>query len=237
MILISAPGSPELQDALEDVNVLKIVDILLEIMLVNSIVEQGFFKRVTRFLKRFDSPSSQQFEAQLHDLRLYHYRKAGNNGQYIIPSYVDELMHALEMMYEQPLTFLNYQRGAIVELLSSELVCSRCKSGECFGNQIIAHSPTRYRSDQVDVVVLSSTRKELEGYTCKINPLSLISPDCTNLTALSNQAQNLDFQTNIGVICFEDSHIIKQRVKYISTATNLHTYGTDNFRDLENYPF
>lgn len=237
MILISAPGSPSLQSALKNDNVQKIVVILLQIIKRDSVLEQGFFRRVARFLKRFDQHALPHFEKELQTLRLYHQRSADNTGEYTLPSYADELLCALEMLYEQPQNTLNYQRGAIVELFSSELVCSRCKSRECFGNQIFVHRASRYQSDQVDVVVFSEIWQQLEGYTCKINPDTLSSPDCTNLSALSNKAQELGFLSHVGVICFEDSHIIMQRIRRIPHITGLHAYGTDNIRQLEKSPF
>lgn len=237
MILIPAPGSQELQRALENENVLKIVDILLQIIRRDSIVEQGFFQIVARFLKNLDKRTQPNFEKGIQALRLYYKRGTDDKGQYSIPIYVDELISTLEILYDQSEEVLGYQRGAIVELVSTELVCSRCDSGECFDNQIFAHNASRYKSNQIDVVVFSKTWQEIEGYTCKINPGGLSSPDCTNLTALYKQAQELDFKAHIGAICFETSRVIAQRINRIPLDTPIHAYGTDNIRELEKNPF
>ena len=55
-------------------------------------------------------------------------------------------------------------------------------------------------------IELSQTQlSPIEGYTCKINPGGLSSPDCTNLTALYKQAQDLDFKAHIGATCSQTS--------------------------------
>jgi len=237
MILIPAPGDRELQKASKDENVLTIVAILLQILKENSIVKQDFFRLVARFLKKSDRLVSPDFEKEMRTLRLYHQRGADNEGYYSIPKYVDLLIAALEILYEQPQKNLGYQRGAIVELLSTELICSRCESGECFDNQIFAHSASRYKSNQIDVVVFSEKWQEVEGYTCKINLDWLSSPDCTNLTALYKQAQTLGFKSHIGVICFDNSRVIMQKIKRLPLDAPLHAYGTDNILRLEENPF
>lgn len=238
MILIPAPGSLELQSAIENNNVQKIVDILLQIIRQDSIVEQDFFRVVARFLKNFGSRTLPNFEKGIQALRLYHKRGTNNKGEYSIPPvYVDELISALEILYEQSQEVLGYQRGAIVELISTELVCSRCSHGECFDNQIFAHRASRYRSNQVDVVVFSQTWQEIEGYTCKISPQGLSSPDCTNLTALYKKAQELDFKSHVGAICFETSRVIMQKINRLPLDAPIYAYGTDNIRELEENPF
>ena len=87
-------------------------------------------------------------------------------------------------------------------------------------------------------IELSQTQlSPIEGYTCKINPGGLSSPDCTNLTALYKQAQELDFKAHIGAICFETSRVITQRINRIPLDAAIYAYGTDNIRALEKNPF
>ena len=116
-----------------------------------------------------------------------------------------------------------------------ELVCSRCNSGECVGNHIFVDG--RYRSNQVDVVVFSKRKQRIEGYTCKTKPDWVESSDCTNLTALASKSQELLFDVRIGVICFDHSHVIDQKIKKIPLTMPIQVYGINNIQDLTKSPF
>src|SRR2546421_662834 len=233
MNVIPAPGSQEMQSALNNHLVHKIVDILL------LIKGQDFFNLVARFLKDHDQHTGPTFAGKLQALRTYHRRRPNTEGRFIIPAYVDELISTLEALYQQDEQIIGFQRGAIVELLVSKLICPRCRINECWSN--IRFVDGRYASDQVDVAVLSTQRQQIEGYTCKIKPLAIISIDCTNLTALANKAQELDFDFNIGAICFENSNIVAQRVRDrlrdIPFDKPFNSYGLDNILELEKSPF
>ena len=229
MKLISAPGSKEMQDALEHRYVRKIVNILLQE------VDQSFFKVVALFLKSYDRRNLPGFTEKLQALKGQ--RRPDAEGRFPVPSYIDELVETLAALYEQHQEVIDFQRGAIVELLTSEIVCSRCRSGECFGNRRFIDRQSRYESDQVDVAVLSEVRQQIEGYTCKIKSTGIMSVDCTNLTALAAKAQTLGYGAHIGVVCFDNSNIITQRIKKFPLMMPIKAYGLDNIQDLRTSPF
>ncbi len=137
-------------------------------------------------------------------LRGYGFKRIDINGQRVLssssPSSSDELFFALESLYDAEKGIINYQRGAIVELLTYKLVNSRCQDGdtklhsnrqffnevrrseithvgfvpvnapwyECWSNQCLDNQSGRYRSKQVDVIVLLEKKYQIEGYSCKI---------------------------------------------------------------------
>jgi hypothetical protein len=91
------------------------------------------------------------------------------------------------------------------------------------------------------VPVLSENRQQIEGCTCKVKPKTLTSVDCTNLTALANKALELGYQAYIGVVCFDNSRAIEDRIKYLFELNpliiNINAYGLDNINDLRKNPF
>lgn len=235
MRLIPAPGSSEMQLASSRPYIRKIVEILLLIIDVDQIA----FKAVALLLKNNVQRTSPGFSEKLHALRTYGQRRPDARGRFIISPYIDELVEALMIMYGQHQKQLNYERGAIVELLASELVCSRCNSGECKNNYRFIDG--RYTSDQIDIAVLATSRQQIEGYACKIKPIGFMSEDCTNLTALASKAHELDYEVHIGVICFDNSRVIFQRVEDklsdIVSTTAIYAYGLDNIQELKINPF
>ena len=233
MKLIPAPGSQEMQNALRSPLVLKIVEILLQI---NG---QDIFRLVGRFLKDYDRPDSPKITTKLNALRYSYLRRPNAKGHFVVPSVIDELLSTLKALYEQNQVLIDYQRGAIVELLTSKLVESRCEIDECKNNHRFVDG--RYSSDQVDVPVLSESRQQIEGYTCKVKPKVLASVDCTNLTALADKAIELGYQAYIGVVCFDNSSAIKDRIRFLFEYNPpnmpIKVFGLDNIDDLGKSPF
>ncbi len=233
MRLISAPGSREMQLAISRYYVREIAHILL------SIIGQDFFKTVTLFLQYNDQATSPEFEKKLQALRTFRQSRPDAEGRFITPNYVDELIGAVKMLYEQHQNRVRFERGAVVELLASELVNARCDSGECKNNHRFVDG--RFETDQVDVAVLSESRREIEGYACKIKPIGIMSEDCTNLTALASKAQELGYEVEIGAISFDYSRFIAQRLQDrlndISHKVPFNAYGVDNMQDLGENPF
>src|SRR5579885_3122050 len=121
MILIPAPGSREMQDALANRHVKIIVDILLQFE------ADDFFTLVAQFLKKHEQSTSTSFLEDLQALRLYNQRRLDGQGQFIHVSQSDEICKALEGLYNGTQIAVNFRRGAIVELLVYKLVHSRCQ--------------------------------------------------------------------------------------------------------------
>lgn len=231
MKLIPAPGGKEIQDALEHHYVHKIVNILL------LIVGQSFFKEVASFLRKHDCCTSPSFPKSLHALRLFHLRHPDAEGYVVTPAYVDELVNTLEALYKQDQKLLDVHRGAIVELLTNKLVLSRCPIYECFSNHRFIDGSSRYQSDQIDIAVFSQYKRQIEGYECKMNSGGIQSVHCTNLVALAEKSQELDYSVHVGFICFDHSWIIQQRIKRFSLNGSITAYGLDNLQDLQDNPF
>lgn len=231
MILIPALGSEEMQAALKDEHVRKIVNILL------SVIEQDIFKIVALLLKQNSERATPGFSIKLQALRRHGQNRSNAEGLFVSPLFIEELVQAIEALYEQDTKKVGYLRGAIVELLAYKLIYPRCENGECFGNYRFVDRSSRYSSDQVDVAILSENRKQIEGYGCKIKSTGIMSVDCTNLTALAAKAQELDYQVNVGLICFDNSNIIMQRIKSFPLDRAINAYGLDNILMLQETPF
>lgn len=235
MELIPALGSQDMQDALTSPYVRKTVDGLLQVK------GQSLFRLVALFLKNFDYSKSlaSSFVMKLQVLKLNHTKRPDADGTFSLPSHAAELLSNVEALYKQSERQVNFQRGAIVELLASELVATRCSVHECYSNYRFLDG--RYSSDQVDVAVFSKSREQVEAYTCKLNCMNLTSADCTNLTALADKARDLYYSIHIGAICFDHSSLIEQRIRDRLTDTGISmrfkAYGLDNFLELERSPF
>src|SRR5437588_8445420 len=119
MKLISAGGSPRMQKALSHPYVHNIVDLLLQ--------EWSLLAPIARLLKKYDRRAQPGLTEDLEALQL--------DGKEFRPEDVTKLIQTLHKLYQQPYEDIVYQRGAIVELLTYELVRPRYKPGECLSNQ------------------------------------------------------------------------------------------------------
>ncbi|HZO71282.1 MAG TPA: hypothetical protein VFB60_03705 [Ktedonobacteraceae bacterium] len=213
-----------MQDALANRHVKIIVDILLQC------VADDFFILVSQFLKKHGQNTSTGFLEDLQALRLYSQRRLDEQGQFIHVSQSDEICKALEGLYNGTQIAVNFRRGAIAELLAYELVRSRCQDNECQGNHRFIKRSNRYESDQVDVAVLSEIY--VEGYTCKLKSTGIMSEDCTNLSTLSEVADELGYLVHVGAICFDNSKMIRQRLRRFPATEMIMPYGLDNLSRL-----
>lgn len=190
MILIDAPGGPEIQAALKNEHVQKVVDILLQI----READKDFFDDIADFLQRCDGEMpSKKFAKKLRVLiSEYGFESIDTIGQPVLSSlpFADELFLALKALYDAGKDIINYRRGAIVELLTYKLVNSRCRDGECRSNHRFSNPSNRYKSDQVDVVVLSEREFQIEGYSCKINIYSIKHHELTDIYYLSKNQKS-----------------------------------------------
>lgn len=233
MKLIPAPGSAEMQAAISRHYVRTISTILFQI------IDEDFFKVVTLFLRHNDQGSSPEFATKLQALRVLKQGRPDAKGNFVTPYYIDELIESITILYQQQQRRVGFERGAIVELVASKLIDYRCGSDECMNNHRFQDG--RFETDQVDVAVLSESRQQIEAYTCKIQPMGIMSEDCTNLTTLADKAKLSDYNINIGAISFDHSHIIARRVKNrledIPFSEPIKAYGVDNMKDLKKSPF
>ncbi len=239
MKLIAAPGSVEMQEALKSLNVRTIVDFLSW----SLDGDPDFFKQVISFLrnnhKHASLSTSTSFAQKLQALRDRQNRPDAE-GDITIPPYLDELFQAIANMYEQEQMQLNFQRGVILELLTWKLVSSRFDRGECLSNHRLVDD--NFASRQIDVVVLAQKLRQIEGYSCKINPIMLEEKDCENLINLSYYSTNKGYSTFLGVVGFCHTEVAKQKLKklernpYEFTAA-IKAYGLDNMHELKMPPY
>jgi hypothetical protein len=248
MILRSEPGSPGIQEALTDGHVKKIVDIFLDI----REKDKKFFKLVARFLQEHSGFPSENFAKQLGILRNYKFNRIDFSGQRPSSSFSsNELLSSIEALYNaENENTINYRRGAIVELLAYKLVNSRCREGECKSNYCFEAQSGRYKSPQIDVVVFAQRKQQLEGYSCKIKLHSNLEHNeaVRHLFYLSKEAKDLGYNAHVGLISFDESRVICQRLKTLSIPDaptikvpffheEIRAYGLDNLSDLMRSPF
>ncbi len=232
MKLLAAPGSQDMINAIEHPIVHKIVDIML-----SQIKDQIFFRNVALFLKDHDRNTALGFIEKLDALRRHGQIRPNAEGLFVSPPYVDELVTTLEELYAQAQSKINFQRGAIVELLALNLVESRCQTNECFGNYRFIYERNSHSTDQIDVAVFSERKQQIEAYTCKINPNSIKSEDCNNLIDLAKEAREQNYGIYTGAVSFDNSQIIKQRLRRFQGTESIKAYGINNMRELETDPF
>lgn len=231
MKLTPALGSKEIQNAHAHHYVRRIVNILL------LIIDEEFFEDVAEFLSIYDGPDLAGFAENLQGLRTYHKSELVGEENIVTHPYMDEFIETLDALYRQDQKTINAQRGAIVELLAFELIQEHCDDGECFDNHRFIDEASRYKSDQIDIAVLSKSRQQIEGYECKMKPEGIGSVHCTNLTALANKAEESGYDAWVGFICFENSQRIQRRLQKFLPAYPIHAYGLDNMHELRNNPF
>ncbi len=68
-----------------------------------------------------------------------------------------------------------------------------------------------------------------EGYTCKIKADKIESADCTNLTALADMAEKRGYRVHVGVVSFDSSKLIKDKIEEFPLTRPIDVYGVNNF--------
>ncbi len=94
-----------MQDALGHHYVHKIVDILL------LEIGQDYFRLAARFLRDNDHRNLPAFAQKMQALRSAYQPRPNANGQFVTPSYIDELISTLEALYGQDQMRVDFQRG------------------------------------------------------------------------------------------------------------------------------
>ncbi len=230
MKLIPAPGSVDMQQASSHSYVHEIVNLLL------ALIEQDLFREVALFLRNYSQKTQFGFSEKLQALHIR--RRPDDTGNYAESEYIKKIIQILEKIYDQEQRKIDFQRGAIVELLAKKLVARHCNTNECFDNQRFIGEQSKYTSDQVDVAVFSEKRQQIEGYTCKINCQAILSEDCTNLTALADEAEKQGYDAYLGAVSFDNSRLIHSRISKIpSLSRAISPYGINNIIMLQMHPF
>lgn len=230
MDLKEAPGSPDLQNAAQNQDVQAVVQALL----VFHEQDRDIFKQIALFIYHNTKPLLA--ETVRWFLQGYMQPRPDSDGSFQVAPLLNELIQQLSRIYEHEESTLKFLRGTIVELFAYHIVNRHCDANECFNNCCFVERQIGYSSRQVDVAVLSPTRKEIEGYTCKMRPEYLLPQDCINLTNVSSQAKNIGYTPYTGVICFENRRKIRQKLEDCTQDASIYAYGLDNFDTLAMSP-
>ena len=232
MELKPKPGSQELQDAHDNPYVHEIVDFLMQE------IDQSFFKEILLFLRRNPEQDPATFERKLQKLPPpLQGGRPTPDGTVITSPDIDKFIQTIADMYEQDKKVLGNLRGAIVELLTARLICSRCSNSECCINHGFVDNEDAYESPQIDVAVLSVSARQIEGNSCKINPHRFTIGDRNNLVDLAKHGQKRGFCTHLGAVSFDNSHITLQQLRNLQCETSIKAYGANNIKELRNNPF
>ncbi len=230
MKLVPAGGSPQMQGALIHRYVRTIARILFQYA-----EHPELLRTVAGILQTYERHAQAGLEADLENLRVNQSRP-GNAGL-APPSHVVELIQTLHNLYQQRDEDIQYQRGAILEVLVYELVSPRYKADECKSNHRFVDNHGRYVTEQVDVAALSQDKRQAEGYECKLKATGIDSPDCTSLAYLAQVAQQEGYRSNVGFVTFDDEKIIRRKIARLHSSPVLKAYGLDNLELLQNSPF
>lgn len=226
-------GSPEMMQALSNQYVVRIVTILLQIL------NQEFFFDVALFLKTYNQRSQKNFAEALDDLRTSFQPYPGEEDLFPVPNFVDDLIQLLEVLYQHNDRTLGYLRGAIVEILTLQLVSQRHLANECLGNQGFFDMRGREVTGQIDVAVLSQNNLFVEGYECKMHAngtYGLASEDCDNLKALVSVALDEGYYVHVGVVSFDNDKLVKKRLNHYNAPPYIKAYGLESIADLPSLP-
>jgi len=219
------------------------VKTFVNILLFFYKTRRSFFDYLVMFLRGNTTPLDPK---SLKNWLVYSAPRSNKEGVFEPPPYFAEMSQALAHIYSQGETALKFRRGAIVELFTRRLVCGHCDENECVNNHCFVEGPQS--SEQVDVVVLSDARQEIEGYTCKMNPERLKETDCTNLIKVASLADQNGYKAHVGAVCFRKTREIERKMKKLSEEKSeeysidnlselIKAYGLDNLDELEKGPF
>lgn len=130
---------------------------------------------------------------------------------------------------------VNYQRGAIVELLTRKLICHRYNRSDeqCLNNQRFVDNFKDITVKEVDVAALSTTRRKIEGYECKVSPTGFEPYDRINLDNLAEAANDKEYRANVGFVCFENDSVMKIKVARLQLPDVIKLYGLDTIETLQ----
>ncbi len=229
MQLISA-ASPGIDAAHHHIYVRRVVDILLQ--------DKNLLRPTAIFIKNYHSKDQPNFKSSL-DALYQLYSRPDQNGIVTVPPHISTLIQLLSELYQQrDRGKIQYQRGAILELLVHHLIQHRYNmSGEqCLTNQRFIENYRDITVQEVDVAALSQIRKKAEGYECKVNPTSFEPYDSINLMDLRNAASERNYRINVGFVTFENDRVMKIKVTKLHLSEHIKLYGLDSLESLQNIP-
>lgn len=227
MRLIDAGGDGRIGRALANPYVRTIVGILIEY--------PDLFVLVADILQSYTRRAEIGLEDELENVKASQRRVVA--AELVVPEHIARLIAAIHNIYQHNDEDIRFLRGAIVELLTLNLVSFRYKPGECLSNQRFLDGNGRTVTDQVDVAAVARSIYQLEGYECKIKVAGIDSPDCTNLSHLAEVARIWDYQPHVGIVTFDDLKIMERKLHRLNIDPSIHLYGLENLFSLQDTPF
>src|SRR5262249_11262607 len=141
------------------------------------------------------------------------YSRTDKNGEYIIPEYITNLIELIKKFYQQPNEVIEDQRGAIVERLGYEIVCSRYSPDECANSRRFVDEQGRdITLQEVDGAALSHRYRQVEAYECKMRANKLERDDCDDLEYLANACYERGYHANVGIISFDPDSVVRRKL-------------------------
>lgn len=201
--------------------------------------DRNLLRPTARFLKKFSSYDQQGFKESLEALRLNRSRP-NENGIVIVPDHVITLTQTLSNLYQQSdKKKIDYQRGAIVELLVRKLISHRYdKPGEfCLNNQRFVENYKDITVKEVDVAAISTLRQKAEGYECKVSPTAFEAYDRINLNDLAEAALEKRYRVNVGFVAFESDTVMTIKLIKLQLPNVIRLYGLDSIEMLQYLSF
>lgn len=222
--------SPGMQLAHSSSYVTTTVDILLQ--------DRDLLRPISRLLKKHYSSASKDLAKDLEAFRLNRSRP-DESGNVVTPEHViilTQLLHNLYVQRDQ--TRINYQRGAIVELLVLKLIRHRYNADDfCANNQRFVEDFKDITVKEVDVAALSKTSNQVEGYECKVSASGFAPYDCINLKDLVSAAEERRYMVNVGFVCLDNDSLMRIKLKHLQPFEPIKLYGLDSLETLEAFSF
>jgi hypothetical protein len=217
---------PDMQDAHNSNDVHNIVDLLIRE--TNPLI----FRKILDFLRSNDMWGTKRYVRELKGLRWFVQSNRTFDAAFRTPSNAHELVQTIDNMYKQSEGKLGERRGVIVELLATALVRYRRSDSECRSNHCFVYDDGT-ESPEIDVAVLSESTRQIEGYSCKMNPKYFENPQGEQLLDLAKHVQSSGYSTHLGAVSFGNT---KRQLNNLQ-CSSITAYGLDNIKDLRNDPF
>jgi len=228
--LAPAVGSVKLQQALAHTYVKDIVNFLL--------TREDLLSDVAEILQVCVQKNPPDLAEKLR-LIYTTYAYTDSNGHSVLSGDIAGLIQTLENFYRQPQEKIEYQRGAVLELLGRSLVCPRYHAGAICANsqRFVDEQQQNITIQEVDVAAVSDLYKQLEAYECKIRVNKLEAHDCNDLAYLAKEASKSNYEANVGIVSLDPTPMIRRRLKQLNADPCIKPYGIDRLMSLRDSPF
>jgi hypothetical protein len=247
MELVRADGHQQQQWALANVHTQTIARILSEHLDDDTTLLRAVAEILRQYTgARYIEDGHDSLDQRFADIRDFYELNA--KELILVPIYVSDLLDALRSLYCHPLDSLfgsieeqiNSLRGAVVELLGLALIKPRyiLASDECANSRRFFSTQSREKNlREVDIAAISYSRRQLEGYECKLNARYFVNINLVDLAWIHKEAGKEDYLAHVGVISFDNSQQVERRLKFLSADVCIQAYGLDALSDLQYSPF